>query len=134
MKRPPIDQQVTFLSTADLEATAVFYGQILGLEQVLDQGACRIYRVSDDAFIGFCEHLTTSETSRGVILTLVSDRVDDWGAYLHARGIVLEKEPQLNTRFNIYHLFVRDPNGYLVEIQTFRDPAWPRTGRGAADG
>lgn len=130
MNRPPIDQQVTFLSTADLEATAVFYEQILGLELVLDQGACRIYRVSDDAFIGFCAHLTTAETSRGVILTLVSDRVDDWGRYLHARGITLEKEPQLNPRFNIYHLFVRDPNGYLVEIQTFRDPAWPRKGEG----
>jgi hypothetical protein len=27
---------------------------------------------------------------------------------------------------NIYHCFLRDPNGYLIEIQRFLDPAWPR--------
>jgi catechol 2,3-dioxygenase-like lactoylglutathione lyase family enzyme len=130
MKRPSLDQQVTFLSTADLAATAVFYEQVLGLQLVLDQGACRIFRVSDDAFLGFCSHLTSDEQTQGVILTLVSDEVDAWGDYLRERDIPLEKEPQLNAKFNIYHLFVRDPNGYLVEIQTFRDPAWPRKGGG----
>ena len=42
MERPSIDQQVTFLYTIDLEATAVFYETILELPLILDQGACRI--------------------------------------------------------------------------------------------
>ena len=37
------DQLVTFLYTRDLEQSAVFYGETLGLPLVLDQGACRIY-------------------------------------------------------------------------------------------
>lgn len=127
-KRPTLDQQVTFLFTGDLEQTTAFYEGILGLPQVLDQGSCRIYQVGESAFLGFCEHLDPMAPS-GVILTLVSQQVDDWATYLHQKGIVLEKEPTLNKRFNIYHLFLRDPNGYLVEIQRFLDPSWPAADR-----
>ena len=63
---------------------------------------------------------------KGVILTLVSQEVDRWADYLQAHGITLEKPPTLYDRFNIYHCFLRDPNGYLIEIQQFLDPAWPR--------
>ena len=28
---------------------------------------------------------------------------------------------------NIYHMLVRDPAGYLVELQTFLDPRWDAT-------
>ena len=38
----------------------------------------------------------------------------------------MEKPPTYNPTYHIYHLFVRDPDGYLVEIQTFLDPAWPK--------
>ena len=39
------DQQVTFLYVKDLERSERFYGEILGLELVLNQGLARIYRV-----------------------------------------------------------------------------------------
>ncbi len=35
-----------------------------------------------------------------------------------------EAPPQLSTQFNVYSFFVRDPNGYKLEFQSFRDPAW----------
>ncbi len=41
------------------------------------------------------------------------------------RRVDIEKPPTLNPQYNIYQMFVRDPNGYLIEIQTFLDPAWP---------
>ncbi|MCA9958799.1 MAG: VOC family protein [Chloroflexota bacterium] len=121
----PFTQQVTFLYTADLQETAVFYETILELPLILDQGACRIYRVGRSAFLGFCQHLSTNEKSEGVILTLVSDDVDGWYAYLRQKGVVFEKAPTLNEKFNIYHCFLRDPNGYLLEIQRFLNPIWP---------
>ena len=130
MNRPSIDQQVTFLHTDDLEKTAVFYQTILGLKLVLDQGPCHIYAVGRDAFLGFCRSAGTRLDSDGqadpVILTLVSQDVDEWHTYLVAQGVPIEKPPTLNEKFNIYHIFLRDPNGYLVEIQTFLDPAWPK--------
>ncbi len=45
-------------------------------------------------------------------------------AQLQAKGVVFEKELSYNERFNITNAFLRDPNGYLVEIQRFEDPDW----------
>lgn len=122
---PPFDQQVTFLYTNDLTLTARFYEDVLRLPLVLNQGSCRIYRVSRDAFLGVCQH-TAPSTPDGVIITLVSGQVDAWHERLLAYGVPIEKPPTLNPTYHIYHLFARDPNGYLVEIQTFLDPAWPQ--------
>jgi catechol 2,3-dioxygenase-like lactoylglutathione lyase family enzyme len=122
----PIDQQVTFLATRDLAATAAFYEQVLGLPLALDQGVCRIYRVTAEAFVGFCQSMEAPERpGNSVTLTLVSDDVDGWAARLRQLGVPIEKEPQLNPKFSIYHCFIRDPNGYLIEVQRFEDPRWP---------
>ena len=129
---PPFDQQVTFLYTRDLAASAHFYGELLGLPLVLDQALCRIYQVSGDAFLGICQRDSGELNPAAVIFTFVvaaTDAVDNWHALLVARGVLFEKAPTLNPAYNIYHCFLRDPSGYLLEIQTFRDPAWPR-GRG----
>lgn len=125
MPHPPIDQQVTFLYTRDLAATARFYEQVLGLPLVLDQGSCRIYRVSGDAFLGFCQRETAPEQPQGIIITFATRQVDAWHEHIAAQGIVFERPPALNPDYNIYHCFLRDPNGYLLEIQQFLDPAWP---------
>lgn len=122
-------QQVTFLVTSDLASTADSCEGVLGLSLVLDQGVCRIYRVAGDAFVGFCTRATMlandARAPLAVILTLVTDEVDAWAQRLIDAGAAREKQPQLNAAYNIYHCFVRDPNGYLVEIQRFLDPAWP---------
>lgn len=131
MPAPPFDQYVTFLYTEDLSATAAFYEDMLGLPLILDQGLCRIYRVSADGFLGFCERGAalgqgyTQAALTDVILTFVTVDVDGLYARLKEKGVPFEKTPAHNPKFNIYHCFLRDPNGYLLEIQTFLDPAWP---------
>lgn len=124
--RPPVTQQVTFIYTRDLAASARFYQGVLGLPLVLDQGGCQIYRVGRDAFVGICTRAGVAVQPENVILTLVSADVDGWHAYLVEQGVAVEKPPTYNPTYHIYHLFVRDPDGYLVEIQTFLDPAWPK--------
>ncbi|HAJ36053.1 MAG TPA: glyoxalase [Chloroflexi bacterium] len=120
----PFTQQVTFLYTSDLVATARFYEAIIGLPLALDQGNCRIYRVSADGFLGFCARRGAQPS--GVIVTFVTPDVDGWYDRLCAQGVVFEKAPVFNPDYNIYHCFLRDPNGYLLEIQRFCDPAWPQ--------
>lgn len=115
---------ITFLPTRDLTATAAFYEEVLGLPLVVDQGTCRIYRAAAAAYLGFCERTAVPEPPEAVILTLVTERVDDWAVRLRAAGVSFEKEPALNPLYGIYHAFFRDPNGYLLEIQTFLDPNW----------
>ena len=42
-----------------------------------------------------------------------------------AAGADIETRPEHNLEYRIYHFFLRDPNGYLLEIQRFEDPRWP---------
>ena len=135
MTRTRFDQQVTFLYTQDLAASAHFYGELLGLPLVLDQGACRIYRVSGDAFLGVCTRRGDAVQPATVIVTFVladAAAVDARHAELARRGVSFEKAPALNPAYNIYHCFLRDPSGYLLEVQAFLDAAWPRSGAGSA--
>ena len=125
MSRPSIDQQVTFLYTRNLDKTAHFYEKIMGLPLILDQGSCRIYRVSNDGFLGFCQRDTTPEQPQGIIFTFATHEVDAWYQHLSEQGVEFEKPPTHNSAYNIYHCFLRDPNGYLLEIQQFLNPAWP---------
>jgi len=122
------DQQVTFLTVSDLDASAEFYQDTLGLPLVLDQGSCKIYQVSPDGFIGICEtnDRMTVQTS-GVIFTLVTQDVDDTYTRLKEKGVPFDHPPSENPKYNIYHCFLRDPDGHLLEIQRFNDPAWPKS-------
>lgn len=120
----PFTDSIPFLYTRDLNATASFYEDVLGLPLAVDQGSCRIYRVASGAFVGFCERTNAPEKPEGVILTFVTDEVDSWAARLKAAAVQLEKEPAMNEEYGIYHIFFRDPNGYLLEIQRFIDPDW----------
>ena len=118
-------QQVTFLTTSDLEATRRFYEELLGLSLTLDQGSCHIYRVTTTSFLGFCQR-DQSPSAAGVILTLVCDDVDARYQALEGRGARFELPPRHNPDYDIYHCFLRDPMGYLIEIQRFCDPRWPQ--------
>ncbi|MFW9257204.1 VOC family protein [Nostoc sp. CALU 546] len=120
---PQIEQQVTFFSTSNLNISTEFYEQKLGLELWLDQGTCRIYTISGSGYLGLCqasEILTPpADKQSSVIFTVVTQQVDEWFEYLKERGIEFEKPPTLNEKYNIYHCFFRDPDGYLIEIQRF---------------
>ena len=120
---PPISGQVTYCYTNDLEVTSNFYEGVLNLTIALDQGACRIYRVGPGAHLGFCSRETTP-SPEGIILTLVTPDVDGWAKRLASLDVKIEKNPVYNEQLNIYQMVLRDPNGYLVEIQRFEDPAW----------
>jgi predicted enzyme related to lactoylglutathione lyase len=121
-----IQQQVTWVYTDDLDGTCEFYARSLGLALVLDQGSCRIYRTGADAFLGVCRSRPgRSVEPKGVVLTLVTNQVDDWYRRLSREGAPLDAPPALSEAFNVYSFFTRDPNGYRIEFQSFRDPAWP---------
>lgn len=120
----PIDEQITFLYCEDMAKTAPFYEDVLGLELALDQGACRIYHtVARKAYIGICERATPREKD-GVIFTIVTQDVDGWYERITSHGIICENAPRMNEQYQIYHFFVKDPNGYLIEVQRFKTVDW----------
>lgn len=121
------DSGITFLPVRDLDATRVFYVQKLGLREVLDQGACAIFEVKPGCFWGFCNHFEPMADPNRVILTLVTEFVDEVYEDFVKKSISTDCKPRLNERFQIYHFFAEDPDGYRIEVQQFRDPAWPKS-------
>ena len=95
-----IEQQITFFYTRDLETTARFYEVTMGLPLSRDQGDCRIYQVSSDGYVGFCQRTGSSQDPVGVIFTIITPDVDGWYAMLNEKGVTFEKPPAENaTRY-----------------------------------
>ena len=114
--------QVMFLPTDDHQKIIDFYEGLLGLELVRDQKLCRIYKTGPASYLGFCERGYSIPTEFRVVITLLIDDVDGVYKLLKDRNVETESMPEFSERFNVYQFFLRDPNGYLVEIQKFIEP------------
>ena len=110
---------ITFLGTASLKKTDEFYCSILGFKVFMDQGVCKIYEIPGGGMIGFCTHIEPEMGERSPLLTFVTDEVDDVYNKFLAHGITPEAKPKQNEKFPVYHFFVKDFDGYKVEIQKF---------------
>ncbi len=110
---------ILFLGTDNLEETDKFYMDKLGLELYKDQKTCKIYKINENASIGFCTHINKTIDVKSPILTLIVDDVDEVYETLIEKGLEIEDKPKKNEKFNIYHFFLKDNNGYTVEIQKF---------------
>lgn len=117
-----IDGFIIFLKVSDLERSHRFYGEGLGLQLVLDQGGCRIYRLRDGAFLGVCERAGAG--SSNVIVTFVTDDVAGWHRKMAGAGAGLDGPPRDNPEYGIHHFFATDPDGHLLEVQRFWDTSW----------
>lgn len=110
---------ILFLGTDDLEETDDFYRNVLDLDLYKDQGKCMIYRINEGVAIGFCTHIKITLDEKSPIITLIVDDVDAVYKRIKAKGIETESEPRENKEFKIYHFFLKDNNGYTIEIQKF---------------
>ena len=110
---------ITFLGTKNLKKTSFFYQNILGLKLYKDQKVCLIFHINKQSKIGFCEHIPVIHDEKSPIMTFVTEEVDNIYKTLVNKGLKIVESPKLNKKFNIYHFFFKDPNGYTIEIQRF---------------
>lgn len=110
---------IIFLGTDNLKKTHEFYQGKLGLELIKDQKVCKIYRITEQASIGFCEHIEPTVKEKSPIVTFLCDSVDDAYNNLKDKALIINEPPKINEKFNIYHFFIKDPNGYTLEFQKF---------------
>ena len=116
----PVDSQITFLYTKNLEKSARFYEDILELPLAVKQGSCRIYHiVGKKAYFGICERDTAPDNPVGIIFTFVTQDVDGWYEKITSKGWDCEKPPESSDTYKLYHFFVADPNGYKIESDNF---------------
>lgn len=116
------DGQIVFVPVADLARSADFYGQALLLPLVLDQGGIKIFRAAGGGFLGISQSDGPLAEAERLVLTFVTERVDEWHTRLVAQGVATDGPPRENQRYQIYHFFARDPDGYRVEVQRFLHP------------
>jgi catechol 2,3-dioxygenase-like lactoylglutathione lyase family enzyme len=120
-----IASQITFLYYKDLTAAQHFYEEIMGFELAEDQGWAKIYRVSGNAFVGLVDETRGSlkvQENSAVMLTLVSDDVRGWYEYLQEKDVEFVREFGISEEIQIEYFFIRDPGGYIIEIEKFLKP------------
>ncbi|MCP4335136.1 MAG: VOC family protein [Gammaproteobacteria bacterium] len=112
--------QISWLYTEDLNTSASFYADVLGLECIRDEGDARVFATAENAGIGVCRVFAERVVEpRGGMISIVTNDVDAWYRRLLDKGVEIAQPPHRLERFGIYTFFITDPNGYVIEFQQF---------------
>ena len=131
MAHPDIARSITWIYAHDLAATARFYGEVLGLELAAEQagengGGCRIFRQGPASYVGVCQVRPGRFVEpKGVIVSFVTPDVAGWHRHLTAHGVIPEGAPRYSEAYGVTGFMAKDPNGYMLEFQTFPDLGIP---------
>jgi catechol 2,3-dioxygenase-like lactoylglutathione lyase family enzyme len=125
--RPPISQSIVFTYTDDLERASRFFREIMALDFVVDQGACHIFRLTAESYLGVCRLPDRPQGKVGVTISLVSDDVEGWHDFLTQQGVSCVQPPRASPEFGVTSTLFLSPDGYRIEIQRFDDPDWHRS-------
>ncbi len=112
----PFIQQITILYVSDLEASEAFYGGLLRLPLARIQDEYRFYRIAPNAYLGLCERRGVLPACDGMLISLVTEDVEGWYAVAVAHCAEVEGRPEHNDHTLVTSCFLRDPDGYRVEI------------------
>lgn len=114
---------ITFFYYKDIHLVSSFYSSVMGFPLVLDQGLAQIFRAAPGSFLGIVDgrrgHLR-DKRDNAVLFTIVDDEVECWHRRMSKAGVDGLTEI-LHGRY-CDHFFFRDPAGYALEVQRFRDP------------
>jgi predicted enzyme related to lactoylglutathione lyase len=115
-----ISMQISWVYTQELDSTAEFYADVLGLECIRDEGDARIFATAVSAAIGVCSAFANRVVEpKGGMISIVTDDVDAWYRRITEKGVAVAGPPHRLEQFGIYTFFVTDPNGYVIEFQQF---------------
>lgn len=119
-----VQANITFLYYRDIPRAQRFYEDVLGLALTVDQGYAKIYRVSETSYVGLVDQaqgLHRSSEQKPVTLSFVTAEVDAWYAYLRGRGVEIVHALGDGTRQPTRGFVAKDPEGYYLEFETFRE-------------
>ena len=112
---------IVFFRTNNLSVLEDFYLQKIGCELWLDQGACKIFQHGNMLF-GFCK--SEEADQEGTITFFYPEREQVDHMYNKLEDIA-QSPPKMNEKFNIYNFYARDPEGHLIEFQSFNHELKP---------
>ena len=109
---------IIFFRTQNLKDCVSFYTKKLGMEIWLDQEACIILE-KGNLLLGFCQ-ADEPETS-GMITFFYETKEEVDKIFLQFKQESIT-EPEENEKFRIYQFFAKDPEGRVLEFQSFLHP------------
>ena len=113
---------ITFLYYEDLEKAAKFYSEVMGFKLTTDQRWSKIFRVAENAYVGCVDGSVgyhKPSPTKPVMLTVVVDDPDAWYEHFKAHGVETLNEPHDDEELNLRIFLLKDPEGYVIEIQKF---------------
>jgi predicted enzyme related to lactoylglutathione lyase len=111
---------IPWLYYKDLPKAMKFYENVMGFNMVVDQGWSKIYKIRDGAYIGLVDEkhgYHRAHEDKPVIICLNVFDADAWYDRLIEKGVEIEKQPQESERLKIKVFMIKDPEGYVIEIQ-----------------
>lgn len=113
---------ITFTYHEDIQAAERFYGDTLELEQVMDRGWVKIFKLGKDSHIGLVDaehgHLKPSK-DKPVMLTIVVEDADSWYSALQEKGVKANGPPAQSGELDMKGFLIWDPSGYVIEVLEF---------------
>ena len=106
---------LTFHRTIKYNEVVTYYKENMNMSVWLEQGGCTILQ-KGNFLLGFCDR--DEADTDGMITFFFSDTKEVDRFYSLFKDSALEA-PKENKRFGIYHFFTKDPEGRMVEFQTF---------------
>lgn len=118
-------QALTFFCAKDLGASERFYGGTLGLRVAMRTPTAILWRVTDTSYFGVTSGPGRAPKAGAALLDLVvgsREEVTRWHQRIAADGWKTDGPPR-PMHDGMTGFFATDPDGYLVEIVHFADPA-----------
>jgi catechol 2,3-dioxygenase-like lactoylglutathione lyase family enzyme len=111
-----------FLYFKDLERASHFYSTTLGMELVADYKMAKILRMVSDSYLVLVDAskgMHTADEPKTVALALLTDRMEQWYAYLKNQKVNMKYEYQPKAGSPHDSFVITDPEGYLLEFEEF---------------
>jgi len=112
---------ITNIATTQVDAGRAFYGDVLGLDVVMDHGWIITFAAAGASATP--QISIASEGGSGTLVPDISVEVDDLDDVLHrvtVAGLSVEYGPA-EEPWGVRRLYVRDPFGRLVNVLTHQD-------------
>ena len=125
MKRPELignkaEKLITFIYYRDLNKGIEFYENFLGFPMEIDQGFCKIYRISESGYVGIVDEKKGMHKWNEIKPVQICIRVPDVDAfYEYCKLAIVDglSDMFVNIELKIKSFVFNDPEGYQIEIQ-----------------
>ena len=126
---PNISSLITFLYYENLTEAEKFFGTIMQLPVVEDEGWAKVYQISDTAFVGVVKESKKKQNPKcenAVLVTFCVEDVAGWYERLKENGVKIIKEVSICAELQIVNFFIKGPGNYMFEFIQYLDPGLKR--------